>query len=185
MKVAHRIIALLVIPREKRSTIRALELKILYVMAHPDESLIPHYRSFLCNKLIHLSTSRLGKHYCGGIVSMFEKSAPVRAPYPENNQPLPTIIGPWAKNHNPKLLITPENKNIISLNHPTNFTNHQITPYLLPTSYSSDRDEEDEESEEDGGDDGGEEEPQNIPPTGGASSSRGATKSSYHQQYMD
>ncbi|CAI9296965.1 unnamed protein product [Lactuca saligna] len=79
MKVSHRIIASLVIPREERSTISSLELKILYGMAHPDDNLIPHYGSFLCNKLTHLSTSRSGKISCGGIVSLFAKSAPVWA----------------------------------------------------------------------------------------------------------
>lgn len=89
MKVAHRIIASLVMPREERNTIITLELKILYVMAHPDENLIPHYKSFLLNKLIRLSTSRSGKIYCGDIVSMFAKSAPIRTPYPRNHYPLP------------------------------------------------------------------------------------------------
>ncbi|CAI9292505.1 unnamed protein product [Lactuca saligna] len=35
MKAAHRIIALLVVPREERSTICAFKLKIPYAMAHP------------------------------------------------------------------------------------------------------------------------------------------------------
>ncbi|CAI9275972.1 unnamed protein product [Lactuca saligna] len=82
------IIASLVVPIEERSTISALELKILYAMAHPDDNLIPHYDSFLCNKLTCLSTSRSGKIYCGDIVSLFAKSAPVRAPYLRIHQPL-------------------------------------------------------------------------------------------------
>ncbi|CAI9296906.1 unnamed protein product [Lactuca saligna] len=89
MKVAHMIIALLVIPREQRSTISTLELKILYAMALLDDNLIPHYGSLLCNKLTCLSTSWSGKIYCGGIVSLFAKSAPVRAPFPGIHQPLP------------------------------------------------------------------------------------------------
>ncbi|CAI9280726.1 unnamed protein product [Lactuca saligna] len=43
MKVAHRIIASLVAPRKEQSTINPLELKILYVMAHPEDNHIPHY----------------------------------------------------------------------------------------------------------------------------------------------
>lgn len=87
------------------------------------------------------------------------------------------------QNHDPKFLITPENKSILSLRRPTNLTYWQITPYLFPTSYSSEGDEENEECEEDGGDDD-EEGPQNIPPTGGASPSHHARHPSYHQQYM-
>ncbi|CAI9276816.1 unnamed protein product [Lactuca saligna] len=68
MKVAHRILASLVTTREKRSTISALELEILYVMAHPDDNLIPYYGSFLFNKLTHLRTSRSGKISFGGIL---------------------------------------------------------------------------------------------------------------------
>ncbi|CAI9296506.1 unnamed protein product [Lactuca saligna] len=82
MKVGHRIIASLVAPREERSTINALELKILYAMTHLENNLIPHYGRFLCHKLIRLNTSRLGKIVCGGIVSMLAKSAQIRAPYP-------------------------------------------------------------------------------------------------------
>ncbi|CAI9297829.1 unnamed protein product [Lactuca saligna] len=82
IKVAHRIIASLVAPREERSTISALELKILYVMTHPENNLIPYYGRFLCYKLIRLSTSQLGKIVCGGIASMLAKSAHIRAPYP-------------------------------------------------------------------------------------------------------
>ncbi|CAI9275944.1 unnamed protein product [Lactuca saligna] len=89
MKVYHKIIASLVIPREERSTISTLELKILYAMAYSDDNLIPHYGSFLCNKLTRLSTSRSDKLSCGGIVCLFSKSAPVRAPYHEIHQPLP------------------------------------------------------------------------------------------------
>ncbi|CAI9290493.1 unnamed protein product [Lactuca saligna] len=137
MKVAHRIIASLVAPREERSTISALELKILYAMAHPEDNLVPHYGQFLYHKLLRLSTSRSGKIYCGGIVSMLAMSAQVRAPYPGPHQPLPgepyltTVVlesmrlfrsaadgtHHWTvgQNHDPKLLITPENKGIIDL----------------------------------------------------------------------
>ncbi|CAI9291229.1 unnamed protein product [Lactuca saligna] len=131
MKVAHRIIASLVIPREERSIISALELKILYDMAQSDDNLIPHYGSFLCNKLSCLSTSWSGKISCGDIVSLFAKSAPFRAPYPGIHQSLPgetyLITGiiesmrmfrveDWnhnwtvGQNHDPRLLITPENR---------------------------------------------------------------------------
>ncbi|CAI9294566.1 unnamed protein product [Lactuca saligna] len=89
VKVAHQILASLVSPRDERSTISALELKILYAMAYRDDNLIPHYGSFLCNKLTCLSISRLDKISCSGIVSLFAKSAPVRAPYPGIHQPLP------------------------------------------------------------------------------------------------
>ncbi|CAI9265571.1 unnamed protein product [Lactuca saligna] len=88
IKVAHRIIASLVAPREERSTISALELKILYAMTHPENNLIPHYGRFLCHKLIRLSASRSGKIVCGGIVSMLAKSTHIRAPYPGPHQPL-------------------------------------------------------------------------------------------------
>ncbi|CAI9284283.1 unnamed protein product [Lactuca saligna] len=129
MKVAHRIITSLVIPREERSTISVLELKILYAMANSEKQIVPHYGQFLCNKLLRLSTSRSGKIYCGGIVSMLAKSAPVRAPYPADHQPLQgepyltTVVlestrlfhsaadgtHHWimGQNHDPKLLITP------------------------------------------------------------------------------
>ncbi|CAI9283412.1 unnamed protein product [Lactuca saligna] len=143
MKVVHRIVASLVVPRKERSTISALELKILYAMAHPDDNLIPHYGSFLCNKFTFLSTSRSGKITCGGIVSLLAKSAPVRVPYPETHQPLPdeTYLTTgvlesmrmfreedgnhnWTvgQNHDPRLLITPKNKDILSLRCPNNFT---------------------------------------------------------------
>ncbi|CAI9266127.1 unnamed protein product [Lactuca saligna] len=205
MKVAHRIITSLVVPREDKSTISSLE---LYDTAHLDDNLIPHYGLFVCNKLTHLSTSQSRKIYYSGVVSMFTKSALVWAPYPENHQPLPgepylttTVLESmrmfWSKNinhnwivgqnHNPNLLIPPDNWNILSLKCPTNFTDWQITLYLFPVSPSGKEDEEGEESEGDNDvdDEGGEEEPQNISPTSGASSSHGATHPSYHQQYKD
>ncbi|CAI9297520.1 unnamed protein product [Lactuca saligna] len=155
IKVAHRIIASLVAPREERSTISALELKILYAMTHPENNLIPHYGRFLCHKLIRLSASRSGKIVCGGIVSMLAKSAHIRAPYPGPHQPLPgepyltTAIlesmrlfrsagdgtHHWTvgQNHDPKLLITPENKGILDFRNPIHMTDWQIIPYIFPT----------------------------------------------------
>ncbi|CAI9285866.1 unnamed protein product [Lactuca saligna] len=198
MKVAHWILASLVAPREERNTISALELKILYATAHPDDNLIPHYGILLCNKLTRISTSRYGKISCGGIVSLFAKSAPVWAPYPRIHQPLPgetyLTMGVlesmrifraedgnhnWTvgQNHNPRLIIAPENRDILSLRHPNNFTNWKITPYLFPDSFSE---EEDGERDESGG-----AAPQNSPPMGGASSSHQAGHPSYHQQHMD
>ncbi|CAI9280757.1 unnamed protein product [Lactuca saligna] len=204
MKVAHRIIASLDVPREERSTICALELKILYAMAHPDENPVPHYGLLLCNKLTRLSTSQSRKIYCGGIVSLFSKTAPVRDPYTGIHHPLPgdpylttTVLESmrmfraedgnhnWTmgQNHDPKLLITPENQNILSLRRPTNFTDCKITPYLFPISFFEEEDKEGEESGK--ADNSGKAAPQNSPPMGGASSSRHAGHPSYHQQYMD
>ncbi|CAI9296603.1 unnamed protein product [Lactuca saligna] len=170
IKVAHRIIASLVAPREERSTISALELKILYAMTHPENNLIPHYGRFLCHKLIRLSASRSGKIVCGGIVSMLAKSAHIRAPYPGPHQPLPgepyltTAIlesmrlfrsagdgtHHWTvgQNHDPKLLITPENKGILDFRNPIHMTDWQIIPYIFPHSYSTEVDEQSEENEE-------------------------------------
>ncbi|CAI9297986.1 unnamed protein product [Lactuca saligna] len=172
MKVAHRTIALLFVPREERSTISALELIILYAMAHPDDNLIPHYGSFLCNKLTHLSTSQSGKIYCGVLKSM----RMFQIEDGNNN---------WAvgQNHDPRLLITPENWNILALRHPTNFTNWKITPDIFPVYFFGEEDEEGEESDE--ADEGGGAAPQNSPPMGGASSSHHAGHPSYHQQYID
>ncbi|CAI9266379.1 unnamed protein product [Lactuca saligna] len=207
IKVAHRIIASLVAPREERSTISALELKILYAMTHPENNLIPHYGRFLCHKLIRLSASRSGKIVCGGIVSMLAKSAHIRAPYPGPHQPLPgepyltTAIlesmrlfrsagdgtHHWTvgQNHDPKLLITPENKGILDFRNPIHMTDWQIIPYIFPHSYSTEVDEQSEENEEEGDDDEEEEEPHHASPTGGGSSSRFAAPPPYHQQYMD
>ncbi|CAI9275981.1 unnamed protein product [Lactuca saligna] len=144
MKVAHRIIASLVVPKEQRSTISVLELKILYVMAHPYNNLVPHYGSFLCNKLTRLNTSWSEKIYCGGIVSLFAKSASVRAPYPEIHQALPgepfltmaaleSMRMFWTEdgnhnctmgqNHHPKAPHHSQNRSILALRRPTNFTN--------------------------------------------------------------
>ncbi|CAI9294232.1 unnamed protein product [Lactuca saligna] len=186
--VAHRIIASLVAPREERSTITALELKILYAMTHPENNLIPHYGRFLCHKLIRLSASRSGKIVCGGIVSMLAKSAHIRAPYPGPHQPLPgepylttTVLESmrlfrsagdgthhWTvgQNHDPKLLITPENKGILDFRNPIHMTDC-------------------EENEEDGDDDEEKEEPHHASPTDGGSSSHFAAPPPYHQQYMD
>ncbi|CAI9262221.1 unnamed protein product [Lactuca saligna] len=50
MKVAHKIIASLVVSREERSTISTLER--FYAMAHPDDNLISHYGSFLTGTII-------------------------------------------------------------------------------------------------------------------------------------
>ncbi|CAI9271847.1 unnamed protein product [Lactuca saligna] len=165
---------------------------------HSDDNLIPRYGSFMCNKLIRLSTSWSGKISCGGIVSLFAKSTPVRAPYPEIHEPLPdeTYLTPgilmsmimfrvedgnhiWTvgQNHDPQLLITPKNRDILALRGPNNFTDWKITPYLFPDSFSK---EEDGDSDESGG-----AAPQNYPPMGGASSSHQAGHPSYHQQYMD
>ena len=187
MKAVHKIIASLVVPREEKSTISALELKILYAMVHPDNNLIPHYGSFLFNKLTCLSTSRSGKISCGGIVSLLGKSVLARAPYPRTHQPLPgeTYLTTgvlesmrmfreeegnhnWTvgQNHDPRLLITPENRGIIALRRPNNFTDWQITPYLFPKSFFEEEEEEDEESDR--------ATPQNSPPMGGASLSHHA-----------
>ncbi|CAI9271040.1 unnamed protein product [Lactuca saligna] len=196
MKVVHRIIASLVPPREERSTISALELKILYAMTHPENNLIPHHGRFLCHKLIRLSTSRSGKIVCGGIVSMLAKSAQIRAPYPGPHQPLSgepylttTVLESmrlfrsaddgthhWTvgQNHDPKLFITPDNKGILDLRDPNHMTDWQITPYLFPNSFSE------EEEEEDGDDNDDEEEDHHASPAGGASSSHYATPPSYH-----
>ncbi|CAI9289101.1 unnamed protein product [Lactuca saligna] len=157
MKVAHRIIASLFVPREERSTISALELKILYAMAHPNNDLVPNYGSFLCNKLTLLNTSRPEKIYCGGITA--------------------------GQNHDPRFLITPENRNILAIRQPTNFTDWKITTYLFPVSFSEEEDEEGEESDE--ADESGGAAPQNSLPMGGASSSHHVEHPSYHQQYMD
>ncbi|CAI9263095.1 unnamed protein product [Lactuca saligna] len=157
IKVAHRIIASLVAPREERSTISALELKILYAMTHPENNLIPHYGRFLCHKLIRLSASRSGKIVCGGIVSMLAKSAHIRAPDPDPHQPLSgepylttTVLESmrlfrsagdgthhWTvgQNHDPKLLITPENKGILDFRNPIHMTDwksfHTSSPTLI------------------------------------------------------
>ncbi|CAI9266503.1 unnamed protein product [Lactuca saligna] len=173
-------------------------------MAHPDDNLIPHYASFLCNKLNRLSTSRPRKNYIGGIVSLFAKSAPVRSPYPGIHQPLPcdpyltTIVletmrmfrtedenHNWTvgQNHDPRLLITPKNRNILSPRRPTNFTDWQITPYLYPISFFEEEDEESGESDEAVESDGAA--PQNSSPMGGVSSSHHVGHPSYHQKYMD
>ncbi|CAI9274323.1 unnamed protein product [Lactuca saligna] len=137
---------------------------------------------------------------------MFSKSAPVRAPYPGNHQPLPsepyltTVVlesmrlfrsvdgnHTWTmgQNHDPKLLSTPDNRNILALKCPTNLTDWQITPYLFPISSSSEEDEEGEENKEDDNDEDGDEEPRNLPSTGGASSSHDIGHPTYHQQYTD
>ncbi|CAI9289869.1 unnamed protein product [Lactuca saligna] len=84
------------------------------------------------------------------------------------------------QNHNPRLLITPENREIHALRHPNNFTDWQITPYIFPDSFSEEEDEEDGYNDE-----SGKAAPQNSPPMGGASSSHQAGHPSYHQQYMD
>ncbi|CAI9263093.1 unnamed protein product [Lactuca saligna] len=207
IKVAHRIIASLVAPREERSTISALELKILYAMTHPENNLIPHYGRFLYHKLIRLSASRSGKIVCGGIVSMLAKSAHIRAPYPGPHQPLSgepylttTVLESmrlfrsagdgthhWTvgQNHDPKLLITPENKGILDFRNPIHMTDWKIIPYIFPQSYYTEVDEQSEENEEDGDDDEEEEEPHHASPTGGGSSSHFAAPPPYHQQYMD
>ncbi|CAI9271397.1 unnamed protein product [Lactuca saligna] len=176
MKVAHRIIASLVDPREEQRTISPLELKILYAMAHPEDNLVPHYGQFMCHKIIQLSTSRAGKICCGVIVRMLYKSAQVRAPYP-----VPTIhCQTMGQNHDPKLLITPDFRN------PIHMTDWQIIPYIFPHLYSTKVDEQSEENEEDGDDDDEEEEePHHACPTSGASSSHYVAPPSYHQQYMD
>lgn len=70
------------------------------------------------------------------------------------------------QNHDPWLLITPENRNILALRRPTNFTDRQITPYIFPISFSDEEYEEGEESDE--ADEGGEAAPHNSPPMGGA-----------------
>lgn len=57
------------------------------------------------------------------------------------------------QNHDPKLLITPENKNILGLRRPNHTTDWQITPYLFPRSYSTEVDERSEGIEEDGAND--------------------------------
>ncbi|CAI9296364.1 unnamed protein product [Lactuca saligna] len=156
-------------------------------MAHPDDNLIPHYGSFLCNKLTRLRTSWSDKISYGGLVSLFAKSAPVRDPYPETHQLIPgetylttgvlesmrmfreedgnhnCTVG---QNHDPRLLITPENRGILALRRPNNFTDWQITSYLFPDSFSEEEKEEGEES------DGAT--PQNSPPMGDASSSHHA-----------
>ncbi|CAI9291752.1 unnamed protein product [Lactuca saligna] len=135
MKVAHWIIASLVIPRKERSTISVLVLKILYAMAHRMKT------SYLITDYFFATNS-------SGIISLFVKSAPVRTPYPENDQPLPgdpylTMVvlesiqlfrladshHHWTvgQNHDPKLLITSENRNTLALKRPTNFIYWKIT----------------------------------------------------------
>ncbi|CAI9274441.1 unnamed protein product [Lactuca saligna] len=194
MKVAHQILDSLIAPREERSTISALELKILYAMTQPNNNFIPHYGSFLCNKFTRLSTSWSDKISSGGIVSLFANRASVRAPYPKIHQPFPgeTYLTTgvlksmrmlraedgnhnWTmgQNHDPRLIITPENWDILSLRRPNYFTDWKITPYLFPDSFFE---EEDGESDESGG-----AAPQNSPPMGGANSSHHVGHPSYHQ----
>ncbi|CAI9276650.1 unnamed protein product [Lactuca saligna] len=162
IKVAHIIIASLVAPREERSTISALELKI-YAMTHPKNNLIPHYGRFLCHKLIRLSASRSGKIVCGGIVSMLAKSAHIRAPFPGPHQPLP----------GEPYLTTAILESMQIFRSAGDGTHHWTA------------DEQSEENKEEGDDDEGEEEPHHASPTGGGSSSRFAAPPPYHQQYMD
>ncbi|CAI9259337.1 unnamed protein product [Lactuca saligna] len=176
MKVAHRIIASLVVPREERSTISTLELKILYVMAHSDDNLLPHYGSFHCNKLTRLSTSRSGKISCGGLVSLFSKSAPIRAPYPRTHQPIPGETYLTTGVLESMRMFRAEDRNHNWTRH-NNFIDWKITPYLFTESFSKDEEEEGEES------DGAT--PKNSPPMGGASSSHHVGKPSYHEEYMD
>lgn len=147
-------------------------------MAHPDENLIPHYGSFLCNKLIYINTSRSGNSIMVALSACLPKvlrsgphitESPATARRALSNIVFESMRLSWwadgnhhwtmGQNHDPKLLITPENWNILALKRPTNFTNWQITPYLFPISYSSEEDGEGEESEGDSDDDGGEEEP--------------------------
>ncbi|CAI9300715.1 unnamed protein product [Lactuca saligna] len=95
---------------------------------------------------------------------MLAKSAHIRAPYPGPHQPLPgepyltTAIlesmrlfrsagdgtHHWTvgQNHDPKLLITPENKGILDFRNPIHMTDWQIIPYIFPHSYSTEVDEQ-------------------------------------------
>ncbi|CAI9293624.1 unnamed protein product [Lactuca saligna] len=75
------------------------------------------------------------------------------------------------QNHDPKLLITPENKDILDFRNPIHMTDWQIIPYIFPHSYSTEVDEQSDENEDDGDDDEEEEEPHHASPTGGGSSS--------------
>ncbi|CAI9271383.1 unnamed protein product [Lactuca saligna] len=165
MKVAHRIVASLVIPKEERSTISTLELKILYAMAHPDDNLFPYYGSFLCTNSPASAHHGLAKYLMLALSVYWQKE--------EDGNHNWTV----GQNHDPRLLITPENKDILALRRPNNFTDWQITPYLFPDSLSEEEDGDD--------DDEAEEEPHHASPTGGASSSHYAAPPSYHQQYMD
>ncbi|CAI9299623.1 unnamed protein product [Lactuca saligna] len=76
----------------------------------------------------------------------------------------------------------PENRDILALRQPNNFTDWKITLYLFPDSFFEEEEDEDEDGDSD---ESGGAAPQNSPPMGGASSSHQAGHPSYHQQYMD
>ncbi|CAI9269986.1 unnamed protein product [Lactuca saligna] len=80
------------------------------------------------------------------------------------------------QNHDLRLLITLENRDILALRHPNNFTDWKITPYLFPNSFSEEEEEEDGDSDE-----SGKAAQQNSPPMGSANSSHQAGHLSYHQ----
>ncbi|KAL4570292.1 hypothetical protein LXL04_025944 [Taraxacum kok-saghyz] len=191
LRVAHRIIASVIYPRDERSTVNSGELKLLYCMTHPSDRR-PHFGSWLSHKLALISGYSSGTIMCGGIVTFLARSAPIDA-FPDDTADLELLAGSpdldsdvyvacrlyrelddgvtWlvGPDHNPQLTITDENKHILDIADPITNTDWLLSDII----YSSSDDSEDEDFQ-----------PPQPQPQNAGGDAPSSSSSSYHDMYM-
>ncbi|KAL4575945.1 hypothetical protein LXL04_012032 [Taraxacum kok-saghyz] len=161
LRVAHRIIASIIYPRDERSTVNSGELKLLYCMTHPSDRR-PHFGSWLSHKLAIIGGQSSGTIMCGGVITMLMCSAPIRA-FPANYDDLERLPG---ADHTPQLLINDENKYILDIAEPITDTDWLLTDVIHPAPTDESEDEDYEPP------------PQNA-------DAPSSSSSSYHDMYMN
>ncbi|KAL4570143.1 hypothetical protein LXL04_025794 [Taraxacum kok-saghyz] len=164
LRVAHRIIASIIYPRDERSTVNSGELKLLYCMTHPSARR-PHFGSWLSHKLAIIGGQSSGTIMCGGVITMLMCSAPIRV-FPANYDDLERLPGrphldqaayiayrlfrkvtdgiEWliGADHTPQLLINDENKYILDIAEPITDTDWLLTDVIYPAPIDESEDED-------------------------------------------
>ena len=203
LRVTHRIIASIIFPREERSTVNSTELKLLYAMLQPFRGR-PYFGSWVLDKLQVLATSKKGQLHCGGMVTFIAKLAGV--PLPGNLEYLPgctyltveqyrsfqmfrVVNGGFnwtaGPHHDPQILVTEDNKQILNLDEPIRFTDWLLSHVLNPTDEAEEEEQENEEEEQQ------QQQQPHADPTGAGSSGAayGGFDASqyppYHTMYME
>ncbi|KAI3737147.1 hypothetical protein L2E82_27142 [Cichorium intybus] len=88
LRVAHRILASIIFPREERSTVNSLELRLLYHMAANSKSK-PHFGKCIGHRLLETARSTRGQIHCGGILTLIVQSPALGLIFSPEEQILP------------------------------------------------------------------------------------------------
>ncbi|KAL4565065.1 hypothetical protein LXL04_029147 [Taraxacum kok-saghyz] len=162
LRIAHRIVASIIYPRDERSTVNSGELKLLYCMTHPSDRR-PHFGAWLSHKLAIIGGQSSGTIMCGGVITMLMYSI---GAFPANHDDLERLPGrprldieayiacrlfrknsdgiAWliGADHTPQLLINNENKYILDIAEPITDTDWLLTDVIHPAPTDESEDED-------------------------------------------